>query len=737
MNSTKHRWKFVRTGGIDQVTIRNGADIAALHSLDQKLWVALACPVQGLELDPKTLSLIDTDNDGRIRVPEVLATITWLTDALSDLDILMKGGEELPVSSINDKTSLGTDLLVAARRVLEEQGQTKGGASQVKLADVTTAVQQFSAHRFNGDGVLVADAADSSESTKVIEEIIATHGSIPDRSGKMGIDQARLDAFFTEAQQLIDWNRKSEHSKAILPLGAETPAAATLVSELKPKIDDYFTRCRLASFDGRAVAALNGTDAEYVALGTKDLTTSTQEIAKLPLARIEGGRALPFTDGVNPAWAAKLSQLASTLEALLGRPIARLTESEWDTAQTKLAAYQTWCAEKPVTKVELLGLPRLLDISQSGSREALTELIKKDLAAEGDYNQLASLLRLLHLQRDFVKLLNNFVNFSEFYNRSGAIFQSGSLYLDRRRCDLCVTVADAGKQAALASLAKCYLTYCDCVRPNGERMSIVAAYTGGDSDHLMVGRNGVFYDRHGRDWDATITKIIENPISIRQAFWAPYKNFLRLVEEQVTKRAAAAEAESNTKLKDTAAQTAAADQTKPADGKAPPKKSIDIGTVAAIGVAVGGIATFFTSILALFFGLGPWMPLGFLALMLSISLPSMLIAWLKLRQRSLGPILDANGWAVNGLVRINVPFGGALTSVASIPLGSERSLRDPYLEKKHPSALYMILVTLVGLAGLWYLGKMDQFLPGHLSSTSVLGERAPAKADKAPPSEKK
>ena len=101
----------------------------------------------------------------------------------------------------------------------------------------------------------------------------------------------------------------------------------------------------------------------------------------------------------------------------------------------------------------------------------------------------------------------------------------------------------------MAGLAGTYLAYCDCSRKaTGEKMQIVAAFTGGDSDNLMVGRNGIFYDRKGRDWDATITKIIDNPISIRQAFWAPYKKLVRMIEEQVAKRAAAADAAAHAKL---------------------------------------------------------------------------------------------------------------------------------------------------------------------------------------------
>jgi hypothetical protein len=77
-------WKFFRTGGLDQVALETGADLLNLDQLDQKLWVALSCPVKGLELDEKTLALIDTDGDGRIRVPELLAAIKWAAARLKD-----------------------------------------------------------------------------------------------------------------------------------------------------------------------------------------------------------------------------------------------------------------------------------------------------------------------------------------------------------------------------------------------------------------------------------------------------------------------------------------------------------------------------------------------------------------------------------------------------------------------------------------------------------------------------
>jgi hypothetical protein len=113
----------------------------------------------------------------------------------------------------------------------------------------------------------------------------------------------------------------------------------------------------------------------------------------------------------------------------------------------------------------------------------------------------------------------------------------------------------------------------------------------------------------------------------------------------------------------------------------------------------------------MFFGLGFWMPFGFLGLLLAISGPAMLIAWLKLRQRNVGPILDANGWSVNAMAKINVPFGAALTQVATLPRGSRRELRDPFAEKERPWRLYLFLALLLGLALVWFLGYLDPHLP--------------------------
>jgi hypothetical protein len=230
-------------------------------------------------------------------------------------------------------------------------------------------------------------------------------------------------------------------------------------------------------------------------------------------------------------------------------------------------------------------------------------------------------------------------------------------------------------------MAGTYLAYCDCVRKgSGEKLSIVAAFTGGDSDNLMVGRNGIFYDRAGRDWDATITKIVDNPISIRQAFWSPYKKLVRMIEERAAKQAAAADASANAQL--TAVANAPLAPAGTPAAAAPAKSAFDPSVIALISLALGSLAAAFAGILGFLKGFETWqVPLVIAGIMLVVSAPSMAIAWLKLRKRNLGPILDANGWAVNAKARMNVPFGGALTGVAALPPGATFGAADKFAEK--------------------------------------------------------
>lgn len=673
-SSPAHIWNFFRTGGLDQVALTTGADLLALDQLDQKLWVALSCPVKGLELDDKTLALIDTDGDGRIRVPELIAAVKWAAARLHDPSVLLNDADVLPLTAINNATPDGKILLASAKQILVNLG--KKDATVISVAEAADTAKIFSASPLNGDGVIPPEATEDPAVQALIKDIIACFGGTADRTGSIGVTAEKIEIFFADLSAYLAWVGQSS-TKDIAILGDATDAAVAALRAVRAKVDDYFARSRLAAFDTRAIAALNRSETEYLAIAAKDMKISADEVSGFPLARIEVGRPLPLLEGVNPAWAAGLGALhAKVVAPVFGVTKTDLTADEWTALNAKFAAYETWLGGKVGSAVEKLGLARVKEILAGPGRAALAQLVAQDKALEPEFKAISDVERLVRYHRDLRALLHNFVNFADFYSPDRlAIFQAGTLYLDSRSTELCVRVDAANP---LAAMSKAYIAYCTCTRAGVPPMNLAACFTQGDGDYLFVGRHGVFYDRQGRDWDAVVTTIVDNPISIRQAFWSPYKKFVRMIEEQVAKRAAAAEAESTTKLAAAAEKTAHVD-------KAPPivPKKIDVGTVAALGVGVGAIAGALGAVVTGLAKLAIWqLPFVVVALMLVISLPSMAIAWLKLRQRTFGPILEGNGWAVNGRVKINIPFGTALTAIAKLPPGAIRSLEDPYEDKE-------------------------------------------------------
>jgi MFS family permease len=257
-------------------------------------------------------------------------------------------------------------------------------------------------------------------------------------------------------------------------------------------------------------------------------------------------------------------------------------------------------------------------------------------------------------------------------------------------------------------------------------MTVAAAVTNGDSDQLMTGRNGVFYDRQGRDWDATVVRIVDHPISIRQAFWAPYKRIGKMVGEQIQKMAAAR----SKGAEDKAAASLMQAGTPSKEKQTPQQQAFDVGKFAgifaAIGLAVGAIGTAIASVVTGFIKLPWWqMPLAVAGMFLLVSGPSIVIAWFKLHQRNLGPILDANGWAVNARARLNIPFGASLTGIPRLPEGAHQSFSDPYAEKKKPWKSYILLLAACILL---FMAWQKGFIKIPVTcSTAPSGVRPPAK----------
>ena len=549
---SKYKWNFANVGGVTRVRIETAEDIRHLGELDKKMWTVLSCPVNGLEISSDSLSLMDQDGDGQLRLKEVVATADWLCATLKDPQSLFEQSDSILLDNIIDES-----IVAVARKIVES---LKLKVERISLADV----------------------------------------------------QAAIDAIAIETPEM--------------------PAVP---------------------FEADVIAAYKAKSPEYAAYFEQE------KLQKLGLASIPEETPKPG-----------------------------MTEKKFIEMGDQISKWES-------------------------EVESIKSQVESELAAaKAEFEPLRKLL-LLH--RDFYRLLRNFVTLEDFYDndeKTVASFQAGTLILDQRACKLCIRVNDLAKHDSQAPLSGMYLLYCNCEnKKTGKKLQIVAAMTQGEIKNLNVGKNGIFYDNDGLDYDATVFKIIENPISIRQAFWTPYRKMAKWVEDKINKSAAEKDAKAFDDM------TAKADATV-ANPNAEQKPAFDIakfaGIFAAIGMALGMIGTALAAVAGGLASLNWWqLIIVFICILLVISGPSMIMAWMKLRRRNLAPVLNANGWAINADSIISVPFGLKLTEQVRFPFTQNPA-------KKSPAGKIFLVILLLIVLGLGGYGIYKYITKEEVTSEEVM-----------------
>lgn len=695
----KYKWQFENIGGCSRVKISSGQDIAHLEELDTKMWTVLSCPVKGLEIDEKSLAYMDFDADGKIRVNDVVGVSKWVTKVLKNPDLLLQGKDSVNIEEINVENEEGLKLSKAAKQILTNLGKEE---IQISLADTADISAIFAKTRFNGDGVITEASSDDVEEKSAIVAAIAKTGGTMDRSGQIGITAPQIEQFYAELKAYSDWCAAEVEA----PFGAQTDAVIAAYQALDAKMKDFFMRNKLANFSPDSTLALDVQTSRIEAISAENLSVKSDEIAAYPIARITGKAEMDLTAPVNPAWAEQFRVLQSVA---IAPDQKTLSEADWAAIGVRFAAYTAWKGSKAGASVEDLTIATVNALLQQDKKQALLDLVAKDASFKEEADNIEMVDKFLHILRDFYRLLKNFITFHDFYNKDkkvGAIFQSGTLIIDQRACRFCMKVNNMAAHNATAVTSGMFLVYCDCTtKTSAAKLQIVAAVTVGEIGNLIVGKNAIYYDNAGVEWDAVITKVVDNPISVAQAFWSPYRRMSVAVENLISKSASEKDAKM---MADATAKINAAPTTIPAtpapgaDGAAakpaatPP---FDIakfaGIFAAIGMALGMIGTALASLAKGLLALTWWqLLLTFAGILMIISGPAMVLAWLKLRRRNIAPLLNANGWAVNAASKISIPFGETLTDIAKYP---KMRLRDPYA-KKGMSVWAKVLVTLLVLA---------------------------------------
>ena len=706
----KYKWEFVNIGGSFRVEISSGEDLAHLEDLDPKMWTVLSCPTTGLEISDKSLKYMDCDGDGKIRVNDVVAVSKWITSLLKDNDLLLNNSDHIDIRNINTTGEEGKKLYNSAKQILQNLGKE---GTVISLADTADITAIFAKTRFNGDGIITTATADDDILKATIATIAATMGTATDRSGEQGVAAEQIEAFYTALAEYNAWSNAMPQ----MPFGDKTDAVEEAYNALDQKVRDFFMRSKLAAFSPSSTAALDIQTSSIEAISAENLAVKSADIAAYPLTHVSGKPEIDINAPINPAWDKYFQTIKKT--AIDG--CSAITEEVWDAIAAKLAEYTAWKAAKAGVAVEGLGMDNIKAFIEQDSKADLLDLVAQDLAVKEESENIEMVDRFLYIFRDFYRLVRNFVTLHDFYDKNKetkAIFQCGKLIIDQRECHFCMRVSDAASHSASAASSGMYLLYCDCTtKTKPGTMQIVATVTVGDIGELAVGKNGIFYDNDGLEWDAVITKIIDNPINISQSFWSPYRRLATAVENLINKSAADKDAKMMSKMTeglDNVSAKAKALETPPAPGAAPTAPAtpaappFDIakfaGIFAALGMAVGMIGTALTSIFKGLFALKWWQVIMlFAGIIMVVSGPAMVMAWLKLRRRNIAPLLNANGWAVNAMSKISIPFGETLTDIAKYP---KIKLQDPYAKKGLPKWqrwTYSIASLLAVLVLFWLL----------------------------------
>ena len=694
----KYKWEYVNLGGSTRVKINSGEDLAHLNELDPKMWTVLSCPTTGLEIDDKSLKYMDCDGDGKLRVNDIVCVSQWITSLLKNKDLILKGDSSIDINHINTEDANGNKLYKSAKQILENLGKEGCVISLSDTADITAI---FAKTRFNGDGVITEASSDDADLKATIAAAVASTGGIADRSGAQGVNADQIEAFYKSLNDYITWTENAVEA----PFGDKTDSVIEAYNALDAKMKDFFMRSKLAAFSPQSIASLDVQTSRINDISAENLSTKNDEIATYPLTHITDSIDLNLDAAINPVWT-KYFNIIKNNAVETGK--TTLSEDDWAAIAGKFSAYTSWKAAKAGANVESLGLDNIKKFLEQNKKAELLELVAQDVALKDEAENIELVDKFLHIFRDFYRLVKNFVTLHDFYDKDKsvkAIFQSGTLIIDQRACKFCMKVNDAGKHSAAAAKSGMYLVYCDCTtKTKPGKLQIVAAVTVGDIGELAVGKNGIYYDNSGLEWDAVVTKIIDNPINISQSFWSPYRRMATAIENLINK--SAADKDNKMMAKATAninaAPTKTAEEAKAAVAAPPFDIAKFAGIFAAIGMAVGMIGTALASIFKGLFALNWWQIIMlFIGIILVISGPAMVMAWMKLRRRNIAPLLNANDWAVNAVAKISIPFGETLTDIAKYP---KMKLKDPYAKKGLPSWakwIISILIIAVVAAALW------------------------------------
>lgn len=649
------RSNFKRFGSSYHLKIRNAADLYCVLEIDESHWVATSAPVSSLNFDSTFISHLDPDKSGRIICTEVQGAIRWILDVLKDHSGITAGSDSLAVNAISTRHDAGKQVHRAAVRLLRQLNLPDDDA--ITLSQVRAIKVEIEAQPVSEAGVMLPAATDDTDLRQFIEHVVAVMGGVDHPGGHKGVNEHQLEAFLDQAEAYLEWHDKGvlvggDTRSEVQPLGNQTSEAYCVFSRLQYKVDQYFSQCHALRFDPRTEQHFMPSVEKLDSLDLGDPAEITAMMEAAPLAEPRTDCLLPACATFNPCYAMDIEPLfLNVVEPILGFRSDPLSEHEWHTVKHTLEVHGRWMDTKPQGKISSVAVDQLRRYVKEGFAQAIRERMaaSRETAVEMEHIRLAE--KALLFQANLLVLLNNFVSFPLLYDpNSRAMFEMGTLIMDGRKFTFAVKVHDRNRHSELVRTSLIYVLYVKIFTGSeATQYEIAVPVTAGGKGNLCEGKRGVFVDIHGKQFDAQIVQIIENPISLREAILSPYQRFGKLLSGKIESITSSSEE----RFDEHAGRILERPQTVPATAQPSPAGLPAGSLLLGGGVALAALSSAAAYVTSKVIDIGPLkITATILIAALAVIIPTSIIAISKLRRRDLSAILEGSGWAINARMRL-------------------------------------------------------------------------------------
>ncbi len=680
------RARFRILGGSRQLQIQTGADMRRAADLDAAHWAVTALQKDSLIGDKEFLDILDIDGNGRIRCDEVKKMLNWMLGLLRDLKGAETGSNVLTIDSVYDNTDEGKAMRESIRIALDNMGLPE--AEEISFEQISNHEKIVSAALQNGDGIIPPDPVEAVNplAADCVRAVMSLTGKQKDLSGADGIGAAELESFEKQAAGYLAW--KDAFRESMLVYGDNTDAVYKAYTAIADKTDEFFRMAAALRFSGNAASA---------AYDPLDPESVKAYLEKSPIANPEQTQALDVNLPLNPIWADKVKAFFA-----VWKKGTVCTETDWTALKAELAPYGAWLAQKNTDIFDGFDIAKLRSYGEKGIYTLLHELIANDAAVCGTLCTCNKVRKLILVQMNIVRFLNNFVCLHNLFDPAGdSMIQVGHLVMDGREFSLCTLVPNVAEHKKIVQESDICVMYLDIVKGAGateKTMKLAVAVTSGHIRNIFIGKRGVFFTGDGEVWDAKIFDFVKQPVSVSEAMREPFYKFAEFLQKQADKYF-------STKSKTYENNVAQNIQTpKPANQQTPAVSGSMMLMGGGIGIAaIGSAFAFMAKSLQ---GISAWTVLGvFLGILLIFGGPIITVSLIKLFSRNLSRFFEANGFAINMKMRLSLRMGRVFTYVPKMPyrvlLFAEKfklkGVDDSMSWKKKLFLLFLLLVILGGI----------------------------------------